>query len=1387
MNPIPFLPRCLSSRLCFPGGRLATLLLLLLLGASSALAAGLSPEQVAKLRGVGSVVVSPDGVWVAYTVAVPRTPFVDEDGPSWTELHLLDTRDGSDHPFITGKQNVSAVRFVPGGKHLAFLAKRGDDEKTSLYLIPLDGGEARRVLSHETGVAAYAFNHDGTRIAFLAKEKLDSRRKKLEEAGIKTEVYEEELPFTRVYVAAFDVQKGAGEPTMLDLLGNASDLRYSPVDDRLALTLAPTPRIDDHYMRRRVRVIDARSGEILARVENPGKIGGLKWSPDGKRLAMLLGADIHDPSPGRLTVVDADGGELTDVLPGLFETGAVNAFAWKDPNTLVYVASVGVWTEVGEVGIGGKPKKLVEKGGPILHGVSISEDGKTLAFVGDTPQHPREVFVMDRKRRRPTRMSWSNPWLDEVELAEQEVVHFTARDGLPIEGVLIHPLHEEPGRRVPLVLYVHGGPESHHTNGWSTRYSNPGQVLAGRGIAVFMINYRGSTGYGVPFSKADHGDFAGKEFDDLVDGVDHLVERGLVDRDKVGVTGGSYGGYATGWLCTKYTDRFAAGVMFAGISDNISKFGTSDIPDEMFLVHQRKRTFDDWDFFLERSPVYWAGQARTPLLIAHGKADPRVNVGQAMELYRHIKVRTSTSVRLVLYPGEGHGNRRAAARYDYNLRMLRWLETYLKGDGTSMPPVEIEYPLEDAVREEAVQEEAIPEEAAPEETAAAPEPTEAGVHPFSVHDMLAMQRISSPAPSPDGTRIAFVVKTIDVENNTSDTDLWLVGVDGSRLQRLTSHPAADFNPVWSPDGRWIYFLSTRGGTSQVWRIAPDGGEAEAVTHEPLDVGNLEISPDGRNLAYSMDVFVDCPDVDCTVQRLEEIAERPDSGRIYDRLFIRHWDTWEDGRRTHVFVRSVEGPPSVDLCRGLDGNTPSRPFGGAEEFCFTPDSRAVVFSMKVAGREEAWSTNFDLYVSPIDGSAPPRNLTVENPAWDTQPVFSPDGKTLAYLAMKRAGYESDRYRIVLRSWDRKTLSAGPARWLTEDFDRSFYGLFFGPKGRSIYCFGPNLGQRALWKVRVKDGRPTLLHSMCTVRSPAFAGDRIVFGLDHLRSPVELYSIRPDGNDLQRITHINDRRVAAVEMGEPEQFTFEGAGGDTVYGYVVKPAEFDSTRHYPVAFLIHGGPQGSFGNDFHYRWNPQAYAGAGYAAVMIDFHGSTGYGQAFCDAIRGDWGGKPLEDLKKGLAAALGKYPWMDGDRVAALGASYGGYMINWIAGNWPDRFTCLVAHDGNLDERAAYYQTEELWFPEWDHMGKPWTDPRHYEDQNPVNFVQNWKTPMLIIHGGKDYRVDLSGGIGSFTACQRLGIPSKFLYFPDENHWVLKPQNSILWHDTVIGWLDQWTK
>jgi len=625
------------------------------------------------------------------------------------------------------------------------------------------------------------------------------------------------------------------------------------------------------------------------------------------------------------------------------------------------------------------------------------------------------------------------------------------------------------------------------------------------------------------------------------------------------------------------------------------------------------------------------------------------------------------------------------------------------------------------------------------------------------------------------------LRKTDLEANRGLTDLWLVSADGSGLRRLTTHSATDTNPRWTSDGRSLLFISTRSDSAQVWQIPIDGGEARQVTDLTLDVGNLTVSPDGTHIAVTMEVFPGTGPTE-TREKLDQIEDGKASGRIYDNIFVRHWDTWKNGRRSHLFVIEIDAGEPIDVMKDMDADTPSKPFGGPEEITFTPDGKAVVFSARDVGSAEPWSTDFDLYAAPIDGSRPPRCLTKDNPALDTNPVFSPKGKTLAYLAMEKPGYESDRLRIVLQDWPK-----GAKRILTEEWDLSPSAFCFSPDGHAIYATATNLGQRSLFAINVKTGRVKTVVKDGSISSPSMAGDRIVYAMNDLKSPTEFYSTDLTGSHIAKITDINAEKRAAARMGDYEQFTFPGWNGETVHCYIVKPIDFDPNKKYPVAFLIHGGPQGSFGNMFHYRWNPQAYAGAGYAAVMVDFHGSTGYGQAFTDSIRGDWGGKPLEDLQKGLAAALERYPWMHGKRVSALGASFGGYMVNWIAGNWPDRFRCLVNHDGNLCERMAYFDTEELWFPEWDHLGTPWDNPRAYEKHNPVNYVKNWQTPMLVIHGANDFRVVDTQGLATFNALQRRGIPSKLLYFPDENHWVLKPNNSILWHETVITWLDRWTE
>ncbi|MBL4687015.1 MAG: S9 family peptidase, partial [Nannocystaceae bacterium] len=653
-------------------------------------------------------------------------------------------------------------------------------------------------------------------------------------------------------------------------------------------------------------------------------------------------------------------------------------------------------------------------------------------------------------------------------------------------------------------------------------------------------------------------------------------------------------------------------------------------------------------------------------------------------------------------------------------------------------------------------------------------------HPFGARDMLAMDRISGHQVSPDGKTIVFVRRVTDLAADKGRTDLWIVPVAGGEPTQLTSDPGPDTAPQWTANGAAIMFLSARSGSMQVWRMPGGGGDPSQVTDLPLPVGNLMLDPTGKRIVFSLEVFPDCKDIACTNARLDADAADQRSGHVYDGGFVRHWDTYADGRRTHLYSLPMDGKGApVSLMNAMDADAPSKPFGGTEEFTISPDGTSVVFTARDVGREEPWSTNFDLFVVPITGGTA-KKLT-DNLAWDTHPLFTPDGKTLIYAAMKRPGYEADRFVIQTMAWP-----DGPAKPLTAGWDRSPRDIVASPDGTTLWVTAQDLGQVALFSVSLADGSVHRVATGGTLSGPAVAGEQIVVSRHDLGHPAELFSVPMAGGEARAITRINAAKVSAAKMGEYEQFSFKGAHGDTVYGYVVKPSEFVEGGKYPLAFLIHGGPQGSFGNKFHYRWNPQAYAGAGYVSVMIDFHGSTGYGQAFTDSIRKDWGGAPLEDLKKGLSAALAKYTFIDGQRACALGASYGGFMINWIEGNWQDQFACLVNHDGVFDQRSMYYATEELWFPEWEQGGPYFDNAAQYEKHNPARLVGDWKTPMLVIHGSRDYRVPQEQGLAAFNALQRRGIESRYLHFPDENHWVLSGHNSLLWHETVLGWLDAHT-
>lgn len=632
---------------------------------------GLTPIQLSKIQSIGSVYISEDGSTVLYTLSVPADPFKENALPS-THLYLMDVNSGETKALITDL-SFSGIAFRPEHNSFSYLAKKEGDATRSLYEWSLETNESIRLFAFDQNISGYEWASDGDHIVFRAPKPEPEMESPL---PYQPEVYEEGLGETWAYMQ--NVSKEGHMPHRIPVTGTVSAATWSPDRSKLAISVAPTSLVDDSFMRQQILIIDHETREVLAEVDHVGKLGGYVWSPDSKHLAMIAAATINDPIDGRIKIADVETGNTSLILED-FE-GKFDQVSWENDKTLYYLASVGVHSEFGTVRVDGSNKKVITAPEEInLKAYARSSKGE-MVFDANTPAHPDEVYIMKRKDKEPKRATNSNPWLDEVELGKQEVITYTTKDGMEIQGLLIYPLDYQEGTRYPLINVIHGGPEAHYDHGWLTSYSMSGQVAAGEGFAVFYPNYRGSTGRGLEFAMSSQGDLAGAEFDDIVEGVDYLIEQGIADKDKVGVTGGSYGGYATAWMSTKYSHRFAAGVMFVGISNNISKWGTSDIPEELYHVHARKRIWDNYQDYLERSPIYHVDNAKTPLLIMHGKEDTRVDPGQSYELYRHIKTRTDTPVRLVLYPGEGHGNRRATAQFDYNLRMMRWFNEYLKND-----------------------------------------------------------------------------------------------------------------------------------------------------------------------------------------------------------------------------------------------------------------------------------------------------------------------------------------------------------------------------------------------------------------------------------------------------------------------------------------------------------------------------------------------------------------------------------------------------------------------------------------------------------------------------------------------------------------------------------
>jgi dipeptidyl aminopeptidase/acylaminoacyl peptidase len=701
-------------------------------------------------------------------------------------------------------------------------------------------------------------------------------------------------------------------------------------------------------------------------------------------------------------------------------------------------------------------------------------------------------------------------------------------------------------------------------------------------------------------------------------------------------------------------------------------------------------------------------------------------------------------------------------------------------------------------------------------------------HPLTFEDMMKLKRVGEPVPSPDGKWVLFAAVDVDLASNQKTSHLWVVALAGGRERVLIAEQDGD-RPRWAPDGKRFAFLSNKEGGSQVWIANFDGSAGtiagvHKLTAIATEAGGELWSPDGKNILFTSDVYPECDgapadEADCNARKLKESAESKVKALIFDRLLYRHWNAYKAGKRSHIFVvpdvlpspRAMPGatpagagiapPPPRDLTPG-DFDAPVFSLGGQDNYAFSPDGHEICYTSN-HDKVEATSTNNDLWLVPVNGGTA-KNITADNPASDSTPLYSPDGKYIAYRAQQRPGYESDRFRLML--YDRKT---GEKKNLTEDYDGWVDSFTWTPNSREIAFTSEEEGLSPLFLLLPFDfkgnpeGQPVVRgHALIRNGAKGFFDSPVMVGQEmvvadgmSITSPNEIYRIHLDFGSAGHppveprvipLTHVNDAALSQVSMSPIESFSFAGAFGDKVQGFLVKPPNFDASKKFPLKFIIHGGPEVPMGDLWSYRWNADLFAASGYVVIMINFHGSPGYGQKFIDEINGDWGGAPFEDLMKGLDYAEKTYPYIDKDRECALGASYGGYMANWVLGH-TDRFKCIVSHDGMFNTYSAWGTTEELWFNHWEFKGTPYTNRDMYENWNPRNAAKNFKTPTLVIHSQLDYRLDVSEGFQLFTTLQTMGVPSKMLYFPDEGHWVLKPQNSQLWYRTVNDWVDQWTK
>jgi len=650
-------------------------------------------------------------------------------------------------------------------------------------------------------------------------------------------------------------------------------------------------------------------------------------------------------------------------------------------------------------------------------------------------------------------------------------------------------------------------------------------------------------------------------------------------------------------------------------------------------------------------------------------------------------------------------------------------------------------------------------------------------------DLIKLHRVSGATLSKDGQWVAYAVSTPDLDANRSFTNIWVVSIAGGTPKQVTQG-GRDNSPAWSPDGGTLAFLSARDGNSQVYLLSMAGGEAKKLTQLSTGADLFHWSPDGKLIAFTSSVYPDCKDDACNEKRDAEKEKSKVKARIYDHLLYRHWDHWSEGKRSHLFVVPVDGSVSPkDLTAGADYDVPPEERGGAADFNFSPDSKELCFTA-VTEEVEAISTNADLFLVPVSGGEPKRITTQQG--FDGNPVYSPDGRYIAYHAQLTPAYEADRWRVML--YDRQGSKNDN---LTESgFDRSASEFAWSPDSKTLYFLAENETLQPIYSMEPRAGAAPkkLADGFNGEFSLSADGKTFVMTQTSLTMPAEVFTSSADGSGLKQLSHTNDAMLAQIEMNAPEKFWFDGANGTKVEAMLIRPPQFSASQRYPVLVLLHGGPQTMWSDAWGYRWNPQVFSAAGYATLMINRRGSTGYGQKFTDEITNDWGGKPYEDVMKGIDAALAKYPFLDKSRMAAAGGSYGGYMADWLATH-TDRFKAIISHAGVYD-KVSMYATEELWFEEHDLKGTPWSAPENYKNWAPSTYageLAKYKTPTLVIAGERDYRVPYTQSLEFFNTLQRQGVPSKLMIFPDEGHWVLKPQNSQLWYKTFLDWLATYVK